>query len=235
MLNKHCNDVSSGAKEEFYCDECDRTFTTKSGRNRHKTVTHKKEKEKKDDMMKRTRSIPQKNNSNNFRCNDCTYSARSKWALKTHINHKHKEPTSPNEKKPRVGAAFVENILPDVQQDTPIEVAKSILSEVVENIAMDEEVIPKCKTTIEPTKEFLTNTAVTLAEMLESIGDQIDEKYEEDDDETQDLEDRLDILRGDEPRNKRFGNDDSENTLVTLPLKDVEDLRLRIRSLEEIN
>ena len=228
--NKHCNDVSSGAKEEFYCDECDRTFTTKSGRNRHKTVTHKKEKEKKDDMMKRTRSIPEKNNSNNFRCNECNYSARSKWALKAHINHKHKEPTSPNEKKPRVGAVIVET---DVAHNIPIEVAKSILSEVVESIAMDKEVIPKCKTAIEPTKDFLTNTAVTLAEMLESIADQIDDNYEEDD--TKDLEHRLDILRGDEPRNKEFRNDDSESTLVTLPLKDVEDLRLKLRNLEEIN
>ena len=234
----HCNDVSSGApgaKEEFYCDECDRIFKTKSGRNRHKTVTHKKEKEKKDDMMKRTRSIPQKNNSINFRCNDCNYSARSKWALKAHINHKHKESTSPNEKKPRVNAVIVENILPEVQQSIPIELAKSILSEVVENIPMDEEVISKCKITIEPTKEFLTNTAATLAEMLESIEDQIDENYEEDDDETKDLEDRLDILRGDEPRNRGFETDDSENTLVTLPLKDVEDLRLKLRNLEEIN
>jgi hypothetical protein len=155
-----------------------------------------------------------------------------KLALKAHINHKHKEPTSPNEKKPRLGAVIVET---DVTHNIPIEVAKSILSEVVESIAMDKEFIPKCKTAIEPTKEFLTNTAVTLAEMLESIADQIDENYEEDDGDTKDLEDRLDILRGDEHRNKEFRNDDSENTLVTLPLKDVEDLRLKLRNLEEIN
>jgi hypothetical protein len=41
---KHCNDVSSGAKVEFECDECDRKFTTKQGRNRHKTMTHTKKK-----------------------------------------------------------------------------------------------------------------------------------------------------------------------------------------------
>ena len=35
--NKHCNDVSSGAEMKFECDECDRKFTTKQGRSRHKT------------------------------------------------------------------------------------------------------------------------------------------------------------------------------------------------------
>ena len=83
---------------------------------------------------------------------------------------------------------------------------------------------------------FLTNTAATLAEMLDSIADQIDEKQEDEDDDMTELEDRLDILRGDQPRNQRMVvDDDSENTLVTLPLKDVEELRLKLRNLEEIN
>ena len=33
--------------------------------------------------------------------------------------------------------------------------------------------------------------------MLDSISDQIDEKHEDDDDDTEELENRLDILRGD--------------------------------------
>ena len=48
MKDNHCNDVSSGAKVDFECDECERKFTTKPLRNRHKTVTHKKENEKKE-------------------------------------------------------------------------------------------------------------------------------------------------------------------------------------------
>ena len=185
---KHCNDVSSGAKVEFECDECDRKFTTKQGRSRHKTMTHtKKENKKKEEMMKRTRSVPEKTNSINFKCKECAYSARSKWAPKAHINHKHQKPTSPDEKKPRVGAVVV----------------KDILSEVVKNIAMEEESDNKIKTTIEPTIDFLTNTAVTLAEMLDNIAGQIDENQEDEDDDTEELENRLDILRGDKPRNMK--------------------------------
>ena len=93
--------------------------------------------------MKRTRSVPEKNNSNNFKCDGCAYICKSKWALKAHMNHKHKEPTSPNEKKPRVGA----------------EVVKNIISEVVQSIVMEEESDNKNKTAIEPTKDFLTNKA----------------------------------------------------------------------------
>jgi hypothetical protein len=170
-------------------------------------------------MMKRTRSVPEKTNSINFKCKECDYSARSKWALKAHINHKHQEPTSPDEKKPRVGAVVV----------------KDILSEVVQNIAMEEESDNKIKTTIEPTMDFLTNTAVTLAEMLDNIAGQIDENQEDEDDDTEELENRLDILRGDKPRNMKDDEAVLENTLVTLPLKDVEELRLKLRSLEEIN
>ena len=172
-------------------------------------------------MIKRNRSVQEKSKSINFKCNVCTYSAKSKWALKAHVNHKHKEPTSPNEKKPRIGAEVVENIL----------------SEVVQSVAMEIESGSRSKTTIEPTKDFLTNTAATLAEMLDNIADQIDQNPdEEEDDDMTELEDRLDILRGDEPRNKKvIGDDDAENTLVTLPLKDVEELRLKLRNLEEIN
>ena len=101
---------------------------------------------------------------------------------------------------------------------------------------MEEERMKKSKTTIEPTKDFLTNTAVTLAEMLDSIADQIDENQEDEDDDMTELEDRLDILRGDQPRNQKIiVDDDSVNTLVTLPLKDVEETRLKLRNLEEIN
>ena len=100
---------------------------------------------------------------------------------------------------------------------------------------MEEETVNKSKITIKPTIDFLTNTAETLAEMLDSIADQIDEKHEDDDDDTEELENRLDILRGDRPRHKKVVEDDSENTLVTLPLKDVEELRLKLRNLEEIN
>ena len=72
--------------------------------------------------------------------------------------------------------------------------------------------------------------------MLDSIADQIDEKQDEDDDDdSKELENRLDILRGDTPRHNRVVEEESENTLVTLPLKDVEELRLKLRNLEEIN
>ena len=37
---KQCNDVSSGERVEYNCDECERKFTTKQGRSRHKTMTH---------------------------------------------------------------------------------------------------------------------------------------------------------------------------------------------------
>ena len=77
------------------------------------------------------------------------------------------------------------------------------------------------KTTIEPTQDFLTKTAMTLAEMQDDIADQIDDKYEDEDDDTEELDNRLNILRGDIPRNKKMVDDDLENTLVTLPLKDV--------------
>ena len=197
--NKHCNDVSSGAKVEFECDECERKFTTKQGRSLHKTVTHKKEKEKKGEMIKRIRSVEVRNNSTNFKCNNCNYSSKSKWALKAHKNHKHQEPTSPNEKKPKVSA----------------EVVKNILSEMVHSITNEEEIEKMNKTTIEPTKDFLTNTAVTLAEMLDNIADQIDDKYEDEDGDTEELENRLDILRGDKPRNKMIVDDDLENTSNT--------------------
>ena len=219
---KHGNDVSSGEKVEYDCDECERKFTTKQGRSRHKTMTHtRKENLKKEEVMKRNRSVQEKSNSSNFKCDECAYSSKSKWALKAHVNHKHKEPTSPNEKKPRIGAEVVENIL----------------SEVVQCVAMEIESGSKSKTTIEPTKDFLTNTAATLAEMLDNIADQIDHNPdEEDDDDMTKIEDRLYILRGDEPRNKKvIGADDAENTLITLPLKDVEELRLKLRNLEEIN
>ena len=96
-----------------------------------------------------------KSNSSNFRCNDCTYSSKSKWALKAHINHKHREPTSPNEKKPRIGPVIVENILSDV----------------VQSILIEEPIKNKTKTTIEPSKDFLTNTAMTMAEMLDNIAE----------------------------------------------------------------
>ena len=221
--NKHCNDVSSGAKLEFECDECERSFTTKQGRSRHKTVTHKNE--KKEELMKRARSVKEeKPNSSNL-CEECSYSARSKWALKAHISHKHQGPTSPNEKKPKMSSEL---------RMLSSEIIDDIILKVVHSIHKEEETANKNKTTIEPTVEFLTNTAVTLAEMLDNIADQIDDEDEHDD--TEELENRLDILRGDKPRNKKlFIDNDVENTLVTLPLKDVEDMQLKLRMLEEIN
>jgi hypothetical protein len=212
----HCNDVSSGAKEEFACDECDRIFSTKSGRSRHKSTTHKKDNVKKEEIMKRNRSVPEKSNSSNFKCKDCTYTARSKWALKAHMNHKHKEPTSPNDKKPRVGN----------------DVVKTILTEVVQSIDSEEKNDIKSMTTIEPSQEFLMNTAVSLAEMLDNVADHIDEEEMDEDDGMEELENRLDILRGDKPRNKKEFEDEPQNTLVTLPLKDVEELRFKLRNLE---
>ena len=71
--------------------------------------------------------------------------------------------------------------------------------------------------------------------MLDNIADQIEEDNEDEDDDTEELEDRLDILRGDKPRNKKLVDDKSENTLVTLPLEDVEELRRRLRNMEDIN
>ena len=211
----HCND----AKVEFACDECDRKFTTKSGRSRHKSTTHRKETVKKEDIMKRTRSVPEKTNSSNFKCKDCTYTSRSKWALKAHLNHKHKEPTSPNDKKPR----FVNDVV------------KNILTEVVQNMDLEEKNESKNKTTIEPSQEFLLNTANSLAEMLDNVANHIDEEEMEEADDMEELENRLDILRGDKPRNKKADVEEPANTLVTLPLKDVEDLRCKLRNLEEIN
>ena len=228
MKNKHCNDVSSGAKVEFECDECERKFTTKQGRSRHKTITHKKEKEKKEELMKRARSVQEeKTNSSNI-CEECSYKCRSKWALKAHIIHKHEGPTSPNEKKPKMSLE---------SRIFSSEVIDDIIQKVVHSIHKEDEVLHKNKTTIEPTADFLTNTAMTLAEMLDGIADQIDDEDVYDDTEEQEeLENRLDILRGDEPRNKKpFDDNDVENTLVTLPRKDVEDLRLKLRKLEEIN
>ena len=57
MKDNQFNDVNSGAIVEFECDECERKFTTKQGRSRHKTVTHKKEIERKEELMKRARSV----------------------------------------------------------------------------------------------------------------------------------------------------------------------------------
>ena len=71
-INKHCNDVSSGASLDFECDECERKFTTKQERNIHKTMTHKKENEKKEDIMKRNRSL-EENTINCNECKDCNY------------------------------------------------------------------------------------------------------------------------------------------------------------------
>ena len=56
---------------------------------------------------------------------------------------------------------------------------------------MEEQPGNKSKTTIKPTRDFLANTAETLAEMLDSIADQIDEKQDDDDDdESKELENR---------------------------------------------
>ena len=74
-INKHCNNISSGASLNLECDECDRKFTTKQGRNRHKTVGHKKENEKRDEVMKRNRSLEEKTINCN-ECKECNYTSR---------------------------------------------------------------------------------------------------------------------------------------------------------------
>ena len=159
---------------EFECDECDRKFSTKQGRNRHKTMTHTKPREnnKKEDVLKRLQSIAEKTNSNS--CVKCSYSSRSKWALKAHINHKHKEPTSPNEKKPRIGTEGK-----DVLEKIILEVVQNI-THTLENDKFENDNKPRI--TIEPSIDFLTNTAATLAEMLDSVADHIDEVEEDDSD-----------------------------------------------------
>ena len=230
--NKHCNDVSSGAKIEFECDECGRRFTTKQGRTRHKTMTHKKN----NGIVKRNRSVGEKSNSNHFECEDCNYNSKSKWALKTHKKHKHKEPTSPHEKKPKISSEIVEvveDILSEVLHSiTRGEETENTVKSYFDKIASTEN---KNKTKIEPTKDFLTKTAVTLAEMLDNIADQLEEEDEVEDDDTEEIENRLDILRGDEPRHKKTIDEKSENTLVTLPLREVEEMRRKLRNLEDIN
>ena len=90
-------------------------------------------------------------------------------------------------------------------------------------------------TTIEPSQDFLMNAGVSLAEMLDNVVDHIGEEEMDEDDGMEELENRLDILRGDKPRNKNGIVDEPENALVTLPLKDVEELRFKLRNLEEIN
>ena len=212
---------------QFKCDECERSFTTKQGRSLHKTVKHKKENEqkniekkettKKQQRTKRMRSVEEKTLTMSFKCKECNYVCKSKWALKNHKNHKHKEPTSPNEKKPKITNAVVDDILSELFQ------------------SIGKENPRKNKTTIEPTRDFLSNTAKTLAEMLDEVADQIDVDDEDENDDTEDLENRLDILRGDKPRHRRVVEDNQVNTLVTLPLKDVEELRQKIRSLEDVN
>ena len=144
------------------------------------THTKAKENNKKEEVLKRTRSIAEKTNANN--CVKCSYSARSKWALKAHINHKHMEPTSPNEKKPRISTEGKD-------------ISERIISETVQNITNTFESDLKPRITIEPTIDFLTNTAATLAEMLDSVADHVEE-VQEDEYDMEELEDRLDILRG---------------------------------------
>ena len=114
-------------------------------------------------------------------------------------------------------------------------ISTEILNEVVSEVVCSEEEFNNMKTPIEPTKEFLTNTAMTMAEMLDNIADQIDDICENDDDDTEDLENRLDILRGDTPRHKKVVEDSQDNTLISLPLKVNEDLRFKHRNLEELN
>ena len=167
----------------------------------------------KEEILKRARSVEDKTKVCNFKCEHCSYTCRSTWALKAHINHKHNEPTSPNEKKPKVSA----------ESKLMRMISSEIINEVVSEVACSEfkeEEMENKKTPIEPTKEFLTNTAVTLAEMLDNITGHIHNEDENEVDETEELEDRLDMLRGDTPRNKNYTVDeDVENTLVTLPLK----------------
>ena len=77
-------------------------------------------------------------------------------------------------------------------------ISSEIMNEVVSEVACSdfkEEEMENKKTPIEPPKEFLTNTAVTLAEMLDNIASQIDNEGENEEDETKELENRLDVLR----------------------------------------
>ena len=138
---------------KFECEECERSFTTKQGRNLHVTMKHRKAEEKaKKKTMKRERSVEQKGDK--CKCKLCDYKCNSRFALKTHISQTHKEPISPQNKKQKTD-----------------DVVEKIIAEVV-NTVIEE---PKSLKTIEPSKKFLTNTAKTLAEMLDGVADNIDD------------------------------------------------------------
>ena len=79
--------------------------------------------------------------------------------------------------------------------------------------------------TIEPTKQFLTNTAKTLAEMLDKVQDSIDDEEYEEDDEQRELNERFLKIKED----AKCKEDD---TLVTLPFQEVLDLRDKLRNAE---
>ena len=82
--------------------------------------------------------------------------------------------------------------------------------------------------TIEPTQEFLTKTAKTLAEALDAIQDKIDDDEE---DEAEEIEDEELTRRLMELRDT--GKPKSEDDyLVTVPVKDVEELRIKLRNAE---
>ena len=80
---------------------------------------------------------------------------------------------------------------------------KNILTEVAQSIDIEEKNENKSMTTIEPSQEFLMNTAVSLAEMLDNMADHIDEQNMDDDDGMEELENRLDILRRNKPKKRR--------------------------------
>jgi len=200
-------------EKSFKCNECERHFKTKQGMNLHVTMKHRRaeEKAKKGKNLKRQRSVKQK--QERYNCKHCDIKCKTQPALNTHMNHDHKDSASPEHKK--------------LKSDT---VVADILSEVVDMVVEE----PTNKTTIEPSQEFLTYTAKTLSQMLDDAAENIDDDEDEDlEDEISftDLNERLNVLRGDAKERKKNSMQDflEEDAMVTLPLKDVEELRIKLQ------
>ena len=210
-------DDTMDVEKPFKCEECQRNFKTKQGMKLHITMKHRKaeEREKKQNM-KRTRSVEQKLDRN--KCKICDFKSKSQFAFKTHMNIKHKEPTSPENKKLKTG-----------------DVVEEIISEMVNSVT------EKPKTVLEPSKEFLTKTANDLAQMLDDMAGDIDDVEdindidedidEEDELSLTELSERLEILKGNAKETKKKSMQDfvEDDAFVTIPLKDIDDLRIELR------
>ena len=140
-----------------------------------------------------------------IKCKDCTYECKSEFALKTHKSHAHKEASSPENKKQKTDKT---------ENSSDIEMK-----------------------TIEPTKEFLNQTAKTLAEALDAIQDKIDDE-EQEEEKTEDEEQSEEEIEDEELTRRLMELRDTgkpkceDDFLVTLPVKDVEELRIKLRNKE---